>query len=159
MKKILICGAGGSGKDHLRKKFENKGYTFAIHYTTRPIRDGEVDGVDYFFITVDRFISLIEENSLMEYTIHNDWYYGISYEEFETKDLFIVSLKSYLKYPNEIKDSMLKIFLDIDEDVRRNRLSNRNDIDTVDRRIESDNIDISNIDKKYFDLIIKNEDF
>ena len=143
----------------MRKKFENKGFSFGIHYTTRPKRNGEVEGEDYFYISEDVFKDLISNNKLIEYTVHNGWYYGLSFEEFEAKDLFIISIKSYLKYSLDIKDKVFKIFLDIKEDVRRTRLSNRNDADTVDRRIESDNIDISNINKKEFDLVIKNEDF
>lgn len=158
-KKIMICGTGGSGKDYLRKKFESKGYSFGIHYTTRPIRNNEVDGVDYFYITRNDFEHLIDANLLIEYTEHNGWYYGLSYEEFNKKDLFIISLKSFLKYSDSDKDKIFKIFLDIDEDVRRSRLANRNDADTVDRRVESDNIDINNINKNDFDLVIKNADF
>ncbi len=158
-KRIFIVGSGGSGKDYLRNKFERKGYSFGVHYTTRPKRNNEVEGVDYFFISDEEFKKLISENILIEYTEHNNWYYGLSYEEFNNKDLFIISLKSYLKYSKEIKESIFKVFLDIDESVRRTRLSKRNDADTVDRRIESDNKDIENINKQEFDLIIKNDDF
>lgn len=157
--KIFICGGGGSGKDYLRSKFESKGYRFGIHYTTRPKRDGEEEGKDYFYITRNDFEHLIDSNLLIEYSEHNGWYYGLTYDEFNNKDLFIISLKSYLNYSDDIKDKIFKIFLDIKEDVRRERLSKRNDADSVDRRIFSDSVDISNINKKEFDLIIKNEDF
>ncbi len=157
--KILIIGAGGSGKDFLRKKFESKGFSHGIHYTTRPKRDGEIEGSDYYYVSEEIFKTMIDEDKFIEYTSHNNWYYGLSKVEFKIDNLFVISMKSYLKYPNKIKKNAFKIFLDIDEDVRRERLSKRNDADSVERRIQVDNEDISQINKKEFDLIIKNEDF
>ena len=117
MRKIFICGMAGSGKDFLRRKFESKGYTFGIHYTTRPKRENEIDGVDYYYISESEFKKLIETNSLNEYSIHNNWYYGLDKKEFESKDIFIISMKSYLKYPKQILDESFKIFLDIEESI------------------------------------------
>lgn len=158
-KRIIVIGQGGAGKDYLRRKFENIGYTFGVHYTTRPKRSYETEGVDYYFVSKEEFENLISNSSLIEYSIHNEWYYGLSYNEFNNKDLFIISMKSYVKYSQDIKSKSLKIFLDINEDIRRIRLSKRNDADSVERRILSDNEDIKMINKKEFDLIIKNEDF
>src|ERR1035437_3624382 len=53
--RIIICGSAASGKDHLRKKFEDKGYKYGISYTTRPPRTGEINGVDYHFLTNEEF--------------------------------------------------------------------------------------------------------
>lgn len=159
MKKIWIIGAGASGKDHLRKRFENKGYSFGINYTTRPKRDNETHGIDYYFISEKNFKFLINNNKLIEYTIHNNWYYGLGYEEFETKDVFIISLKSYLKYSDEIRNKVFKIFIDIDKEIRKERLSKRNDADTIERRLIVDEEDLNLINKTEFDLIINNEKF
>jgi len=158
-KRIFITGCACSGKDYLIKKFENRGYTFGVYYTTRPKREGEIEGVDYHYISVEYFIKLIDENKLKEYTLHNNWYYGLSSEEFDNKDVFIISMKSYLKYSKEDLDKIFKIFLDINEDVRRNRLEKRNDVDDVDRRLSSDREDLNLINKEDFDLVIKNEIF
>ena len=49
MNKIILVGKGASGKDHLRKILEGRGFTYGISYTTRPPREGEIDGQDYYF--------------------------------------------------------------------------------------------------------------
>ena len=162
MNKVYIVGAGGSGKDFLRKKFEKLGHSFAIHYTTRPMRDNEINGVDYYFISKEDFLLKIINKEMVEYTVHgNDWYYGISHEEYSNKSLFILSPLSYLKYSDELKDKALKIFLDIDENIRIERLSKRNDKDSVERRIFTDKRDLEVLEsyRNTFDLVIKNSDF
>lgn len=159
-KKIIICGAGGSGKDHLRKKLEKKGYKSGILHTTRPKREYEIEGKDYYFIDNKTFQENIKNNNFLEYDEYNiGWFYGLTIEEFNNKNLFVVSLKSFIKYDESIKNNSFTIFLDIDEEIRRYRLSKRNDADNVDRRIESDKIDLNLLNIKDFDMIIKNENF
>jgi len=48
-KRTVLVGKAASGKDHFRKVLENKGFKYAVSYTTRPPRTGEVEGKDYFF--------------------------------------------------------------------------------------------------------------
>ncbi len=50
-KRIILVGKAASGKDHLRRKYESRGFKYAVTYTTRPPIEGEVNGKDYFFIT------------------------------------------------------------------------------------------------------------
>ncbi len=159
-KRIWIVGGGGSGKDFLRRKFENKGYTFGVYHTTRPKRSNETEGIDYLYIDNTQFNILNNEEFFIEYTPHNnDWYYGLSRNEYDSKDIFIISFKSYIKYSKTERDKAFKIFLDIDEEVRRERLSKRNDADSVERRLLSDKNDLEPINKSEFDLIIKNDNF
>jgi guanylate kinase len=51
MKRIIIVGKGGSGKDHMRKKLEEAGFRYCVSHTTRPPRDEEINGKDYYFIS------------------------------------------------------------------------------------------------------------
>src|SRR6478735_2526979 len=119
-KRIIICGAGGSGKDHLRKKLEKKNFKCGILHTTRPMRNNEIEGKDYYFIDNQKFQENIKNNLFIEYTEHNGWFYGLTLEEFNTKNLFVLSIKSFIKYDETIKNNSFTIFLDIDEEVRRN---------------------------------------
>ena len=68
-KRIILVGKAASGKDHLRKRFESRGFKYAVTYTTRPPRDGEVDGKDYVFITDEESIKMIESNMFYEYVL------------------------------------------------------------------------------------------
>ena len=44
MNKVILVGKGASGKDHLRKILEGRGFTYGTSYTTRPPREGEMVG-------------------------------------------------------------------------------------------------------------------
>lgn len=60
---IVLSGPSGVGKGTVRKKiFEdpNTSYKYSISMTTRSMREGEVDGVDYFFKTKEEFEALIK---------------------------------------------------------------------------------------------------
>jgi len=76
---IVISGPSGVGKDATLKKMKELGYPFhfVVTATTRPKRDNEVDGVDYFFMGVGDFAHLIEQGELLEYAVVYGQYKGI----------------------------------------------------------------------------------
>jgi len=57
-KLILFSGPSGVGKGTIREKIfkQNNNFTYSISATTRPMRDGEVDGVDYYFLSKETFL-------------------------------------------------------------------------------------------------------
>mgnify|MGYP000273842761 FL=1 len=65
--KIVIVGKAASGKDYFRKILADKGFKSGVSHTTRPPRKGEVDGVDYHFITVEQFKAMIASDQLVEW--------------------------------------------------------------------------------------------
>ncbi len=74
---LLISGPSGCGKSSMLsvvcKQIEN--YYFSISTTTRPKRDGEVDGVDYFFVSTEQFIQDIADDQFLEWAkVHNNYY-------------------------------------------------------------------------------------
>lgn len=74
---IVISGFSGVGKGTAVKELLKKpGYQLSVSATTRAPRDGEVDGVSYFFKTVEEFKELIADNGLIEYAQYVDNYYG-----------------------------------------------------------------------------------
>lgn len=77
---IVISGPSGVGKDtvlHLMEERGNQLFHFVVTATTRPIREGEEHGKDYFFVSSDEFAHMIEENDLLEYAIVYNDYKGI----------------------------------------------------------------------------------
>ena len=66
---IVVSGFSGAGKGTLMKKLmeNDEQYALSISMTTRKPREGEVDGVNYFFVTKDRFEEMIRNNELLEY--------------------------------------------------------------------------------------------
>jgi guanylate kinase len=79
---IVLVGESASGKSSIEKHLvENYGYNKIVSYTTRDPRIGEVDGVDYHFISVEQFKLLKEQGFFAETAIYNEWHYGIAKED------------------------------------------------------------------------------
>ena len=75
---IVISGPSGSGKDSVceRLKEYNDNFWVSISCTTRKPRQGEEDGINYFFIDKEKFENKIKKDEFLEYAIYNNNYYG-----------------------------------------------------------------------------------
>ena len=82
---LVISGPSGSGKGTvigiLRELCPNLG--LSVSATTRAMREGEAEGVDYYFKTREQFEELIAEGGVLEYTVYNGNYYGTLKSEAE----------------------------------------------------------------------------
>jgi guanylate kinase len=76
---IVISGPSGVGKDSVIQQMKSRQlpFHFVVTATTRPARDEEVHGVDYFFLSSDEFAEKIEKDELIEYAIVYNDYKGI----------------------------------------------------------------------------------
>ncbi|MCR5800395.1 MAG: guanylate kinase [Lachnospiraceae bacterium] len=74
----VISGFSGAGKGTLMKTLLSRydDYALSVSMTTRAPRPGEIDGKDYFFVTVEEFEKSIAEGKLVEYARYVDNYYG-----------------------------------------------------------------------------------
>lgn len=78
-KVLIVSGSAGSGKSTVLSGFkggEVEPFKFSVSATTRQPRAGERDGVDYLFVTNERFEEMIEQGELLEHTVFNKNYYG-----------------------------------------------------------------------------------
>jgi guanylate kinase len=75
---IVISGPSGVGKDTLIQRLLDldRNLRYSVSCTTRPPRPGEVDGVNYTFVTRERFEELIEEGAFLEYATYDGNLYG-----------------------------------------------------------------------------------
>ncbi|MED3552245.1 guanylate kinase [Cytobacillus praedii] len=76
---IVLSGPSGVGKGTVRKEIFSQpdtAFEYSISMTTRSPREGEVDGVDYFFKSREEFEALIEQDKLLEYAEFVGNYYG-----------------------------------------------------------------------------------
>ena len=75
---IVVSGFSGAGKGTLMKEIMKQydNYALSISATTRAPREGEMDGREYFFRTVDEFEKMIAQDELIEYAKYVDNYYG-----------------------------------------------------------------------------------
>ena len=75
---IIYSGPSGVGKGTVLKEALKKDSSIALSVsaTTRSPREGEIDGVNYFFITEEEFLKKIERGEMLEYAMYNGNYYG-----------------------------------------------------------------------------------
>lgn len=132
---FVISSPSGGGKTsivNLLKKTNNNIYV-SVSYTSRPRRENEIDGVDYFFISEDEFQELIKKNFFLEYTKTFNNFYGIPNKIFsENLDkgidmIFILNDIGFKKLKSIFKDKVIGIFIlpDSKENMIQ-RLKNRN---------------------------------
>jgi guanylate kinase len=76
---IVISGPSGVGKDSVVQQMKESGmpFHFVVTANTRPKREDEVHGVDYFFVSKEEFARMIEQDELIEYAIVYSDYKGI----------------------------------------------------------------------------------
>lgn len=81
---IILCGPSGSGKTTLAQHLLHKmpGLSFSISATTRPKREGEINGKDYYFLSVDEFKEKLKTGEFVE---HEEVYSGIFYGTLKTE--------------------------------------------------------------------------
>ncbi len=75
---LVVSGPSGAGKGTICKEFlqNNKDVKLSVSATTRQPREGEVDGVNYFFVSKENFNSMIKNNELLEHAQIYDNFYG-----------------------------------------------------------------------------------
>lgn len=176
---FYLLGKSASGKDSIyRKLMENKKLNLhpVVMYTTRPMRNGETEGVEYHFINDEKFYLLKEEGKLIEYreyqTIHGVWrYMTVNDGQIKLKNcsfLMIGTLESYVNMVKYFgKDVLVPIYIELDDGIRLIRAVNREKNQIEPRYAElcrrfladeedfsKDKLEAAGIEKKYC-----NEDF
>ena len=155
---IVLAGASASGKTEVAKLLAKKyGITKIVTTTTRPKRKGEVDGVDYFFVTHEQFEEMIRENKFVEYTLYNGQMYGSTKDQI-AKDKCVVIDPAGLRSYTALNDkSIVSFFLDADEKTRHERMLSRgDDIDKIKSRIAHDRKAFKKENIVKVDYVIKN---
>ncbi|AWX42604.1 guanylate kinase [Metamycoplasma cloacale] len=85
-KLIIFTGPSGVGKGTVEKLlFDDKSLKLklSVSVTTRRPREGEIDGVHYYFVSQNTFDACLSDNRLIEYSMHFDNYYGTLYSEID----------------------------------------------------------------------------
>jgi guanylate kinase len=156
-KRVILSGKGGSGKDHLKDIMVQQGLTYAVSHTTRPARNGEINGEDYYFVEESEFDSMESNSQFYETALFNGWKYGTSVSEFQSKTIFIMTPSGISSLSEEDRLESVVIYIDIPEEIRRERLLRRKDADDVDRRILADEVDFSEFSD--YDFVLESPNF
>lgn len=163
---IVICGKSGSGKTTTAKEMEKYGFKKLVTDTSRPMRPGEVNGIDYNFRSDQEFLDLMSKGRYAETvsydTVYGMWRYGSLkefYEESKEDQVIVLNPIGLKQVINTVKDGNYKsVYLDLDEDLILKRLKLRGDnAKEVVRRLEADRIDFKDIEE-YTDFQVKVEE-
>ena len=139
-KLYVIMGKSSSGKDTIYSKIkedERVNFNNVIMYTTRPMREGEVDGREYYFTNEDSVSDYEKTGKIIELraynTIHGVWKYftlddGQIDLSTDNKYLIIATLEAYKKYLKYYGSNVVvPIYIEVDDAVRIHRALARED--------------------------------
>lgn len=162
---IVISGPSGVGKGTICNRLLNElDAWYSVSTTTRRPREGEVDGVNYFFVTKEEFEKKIKDGAFLEYNIYNNNYYGTS------KDTVLEKINKGINVFSEIDvnggHNIKKVFPDAlliyiappSIEVLKERLINRGteSIEKINQRLEIAARELKEID--FYDYVIVNDD-
>ncbi|KRN13498.1 guanylate kinase [Fructilactobacillus fructivorans] len=144
---IVLSGPSGVGKGTVRKALFNEpdvDFKYSISMTTRKPRKGEVNGVDYYFVSKDQFEENIKNSEMLEYAKYVDNYYGTPLQYVnETldsgRDVFLeIEVNGAMQVRANCPDGVFIFLTPPDIDSLRNRLVGRgtDDIEVINKRIE-----------------------
>ncbi|MBM7836318.1 HNH endonuclease [Clostridium sardiniense] len=166
---IVISGKSASGKNFILEQCKQKfNMNELISYTTRPLREGEKEGKEYYFISEDEIKVKGLNGELLEIreykTAFGKWYYGLCVKELKKNNpICILDNKGLKELEKKIgKQNIVSIFIDVKDKIRLDRSLNRENINELKkqeiiRRLEADNKDFSSeIINKNYDYIMQN---
>ena len=152
---LILCGKSASGKDAIAKRLCRRGFDMLVSYTSRPMREGEHEFVDYVFLTKKDFEQRIKEGRFIEYrsykTLVNGqediWYYGTPKRDLvdmlsAEKDYVIIldldGAKAFMDYYG--RPNCFCVSIEASDSTRTERALKRGSFDETewDRRLEAD---------------------
>ena len=164
---IVISGPSGAGKDTVMQRMKERDlpFHFVVTATTRPKRDNETHGKDYFFMSKEEFARMIENNELIEYAIVYGDYKGIPKAQVREalasgKDVVMRLDVQGAETVRKLANEALLIFITPEsEDELERRLRDRKteSSDSLALRIATARKELQRIEN--FDYVIINRDF
>ena len=164
---IVISGPSGVGKTTIYKqilKEHSSDISFSISATTRKIRDGEVDGKDYHFLSIEEFKQLIDKDDFIEWEcVHNNYYGTLKSEIYRIWKmgkhcLLDIDVKGGLQIKEIFENKAFLVFISPPSMAElENRLRNRGTCDEESLKRRLDNATKEMEQKDFYDTILKNE--
>lgn len=155
---VIFLGESGAGKTSLQKElvgvFDTR-FSKLVTYTTRPPRETEVNGIDYYFVSEGEFQNLKNQGKFIETTTYRGWQYGSPFPQ--SDNAVAVLTPSGLRAVKRAGIDTISFYLKVDRRSRMIKLLNRgDDIDEIYRRSLSDSGQFDGIEAEV-DFVINNE--
>ena len=163
----VVSGPSGAGKSTVCKLVrERLGINLSISATSRKPRNGEQEGVDYFFITAEEFERKIKNGDFLEYANVHGNYYGTLKSEVEErikrgeKVLLEIDVQGALIAKEKKKDAVLVFFRTKDMDILEKRLRDRktDSEEVIQTRLKNAETELKYEDKYNYTIINENLD-
>ncbi len=165
---LVLSGPSGAGKSSLLNEVigDIGECYFSISTTTRPMREGEIDGVHYHFVDEAEFKKDIEEEFFLEYAFVHGNYYGTSIKPVKEalKDgklvIFDIDVQGNATIINRLGDITTSVFISpptLSELKKRLEARSTDSQEVIDRRIDMAKREIQRISE--YDFLIVNDDF
>ena len=150
-KLYCIIGKSGSGKTSVCNKIsETIGVKKVITDTTRPIRDGEIDGIDYNFVSMKTFIVKLSTNQYIAPKTFNEWKYATDSKQIDLSSsdyIIVIDPNGYYDFGQAFgKKNVKGILLTVDDkDLLRRVITRDSDMKEVARRFLADGEDFKDV--------------
>ncbi|MDD2740168.1 MAG: guanylate kinase [Methylomonas lenta] len=166
-KLYIISAPSGAGKTSLVKKLQTEmdQLVVSVSHTTRNMRNGESNGRDYFFVSVDTFQTMLEDQAFLEYAQVFDNFYGTAQKTVEDNlaqglDVILeIDWQGAQQIRKLLPDSLSIFILPPSIEVLKQRLQNRgqDSDDIIARRMRDAVTEMGHYPE--FDYLIVNDDF
>ena len=139
---VVLIGPTAAGKDTYLNKLRSMGAITPVSTTSRPIRNGEIEGREYYFLTEEEFdnMEFIEKRHI--HTVHGIWKYGMTTQEGMNNGVTILDYDGFCSMRDWRSSQGLDtvaVLVDIDKDTARDRYLGRGgDIEEFERRWKMD---------------------
>jgi guanylate kinase len=162
---IALVGEAGSGKDTLLKKILSRCPHLheIVSCTTRPPREGEVNGINYHFMSPEVFGDKVINGEMLEASCFNEWFYGTGYESLRSDCVNIgvfnpEGIESLLAHPGVAVDVYYIKATDKERLLRQLNREVNPDVQEIIRRFKADMIDFEDLNFTHFELPNNNQE-
>lgn len=163
---IVISGPSGCGKDTVVNEVlkKNKNTWLSISMTSRPIRKGEKEGENYYYVTKEEFEKAIKDNRLVEHAIYNNHYYGTPSKNILNKlnkgidVILVIEIQGALQIKEKVNDAIFIFMLPPTIKELKRRLVGRNteSKDKIVSRFETAYREMNEVSK--YNYVVINDD-
>ena len=158
---LILVGPSASGKTEVVKKLISEhNMKKLVTYTSRSMRAGEVNHIDYHFLDRSEFEKRISEGFFLEYVEYNGNYYGTSYEGLDPDKVVILEPSGLKHYIKEAKGLIKICYITCDKEIRKQIMIKRgDDPESIKKRLINDDIIFNNELNELADWVIIDKDY